>query len=57
MPEISIIEIAPGHFAVCAHGQYQAHDPDLPGFVPMTRERASEVAAAMRAALTPPAED
>jgi hypothetical protein len=53
MPEINVIEEAPGRFAVYGAGQYQPFDPDHPGFVPMTRERAEEVAAALREALTP----
>lgn len=48
MNPIEVIEIEPGAFAVCGVGQYQAHDPELPGFVPMGRERAEEVAENMR---------
>jgi hypothetical protein len=48
MNPIEVIEIDPGAFAVCGVGQYQAHDPELPVFVPMGRERAEEVAENMR---------
>lgn len=48
MIEIDVIEIAPGTFAVAGAGQYQAHDPDLEGFVPMDEARANEVAENMR---------
>jgi hypothetical protein len=51
MIEVHVVEIAPGQFAVTAHGQYQAHDPDMPGFVPMDQARAEAVANAMRLAL------
>lgn len=52
MIEVEVVEIAPGQFAVVAPGHYQAHDPDLPGFVPMTEARAGEVANALRAVLS-----
>lgn len=51
MEAIEVFEESPGHFAVRGAGQYQPHDPDLPGFVPMTRERAEQVAEAMRASM------
>lgn len=48
MHDIEVVEIAPGHFAVTGMGQYQGHDPELAGFVPMNQQRAEEVAEAMR---------
>lgn len=51
MDPLEVIEPAIGCFAVCGLGQYQAHDPDLPGFAPMDLGRAEDVAAAMHALL------
>ena len=51
MEPIQVVEILPGSFAMAGMGQYQAHDPELPGFVTMTLERAEAVAADMQRAL------
>lgn len=48
---VEVFELSSGQFAVAAHGQYQPHDPDLEGFVPMSLERAGAVAEALREAL------
>ncbi len=48
MHPIEVIEIDPGAFAVCGMGQYQAHDPEMVGFVAMTLDRAEVVAESMR---------
>ena len=53
MTEVLVIEVAPGEYSVTAPGHYQPHDPELEGFVPMSLERAEEVAAALRLALGP----
>jgi hypothetical protein len=45
---LEVFEITPGSFAVCGMGQFQSHDPELTGFVAMSRERADEVAQALR---------
>jgi hypothetical protein len=52
MDPLEVIELAIGCFAVSGLGQYQSHDPDLSGFVPMNMARAEEVAAAIAALLT-----
>jgi hypothetical protein len=48
MEQIEVVEIAPGRFAMTGMGQYQSHDPEFEGFVPMNQQRAEEVAEAMR---------
>lgn len=48
MHDIEIIEIAPGSFAMIGMGQYQGHDPECEGFLPMSYERAEAVAESMR---------
>ena len=48
MGQIEVFEIAPGIFAMMGMGQYQGHDPDFEGFVPMSYERAEAVAENMR---------
>lgn len=53
MDEIEVFEESPGRFVVHGAGQYQPFDPEQPGFVPMSRDRAEEVAAAFREALKP----
>lgn len=55
MDEITVFEEAPGQWAVRGAGQYQPHDPELPAFVPMSKERAEQVAEFMRTAIVPPA--
>lgn len=51
MSEIVVTEEEPGRWVVTGCGQYQPFDPDQTGFVPMSKERAEEVAAGFRAAL------
>jgi hypothetical protein len=51
MEPIHVVEILPGSFAMVGMGQYQPHDPELPGFVSMGLARAEAVAADMRRAL------
>lgn len=48
MDQIEVVEIAPGSFAVTGMGQYQGHDPEFEGFVPMNHDRAEVVAENMR---------
>ena len=48
MDQIEVVQIAPGIFAMMGMGQYQGHDPDFEGFVPMSYERAETVAENMR---------
>lgn len=48
MDQIEVVEIAPGSFAMTGMGQYQGHDPELEGFVPMNQDRAEAVAENMR---------
>ena len=48
MGQIEVVEIAPGSFAMIGMGQYQGHDPDCEGFLPMSYERAEAVAESMR---------
>jgi len=48
MDQIELVEIAPGRFAMTGMGQYQGHDPEFEGFVPMNHDRAEAVAENMR---------
>ena len=48
MDQIEVVEIAPGSFAMTGMGQYQGHDPEFEGFVPMNHDRAEVVAENMR---------
>jgi len=54
MHQIEVVEIAPGSFAMTGMGQYQGHDPELEGFVPMSHDRAEAVAESMRLLLASP---
>ena len=42
--EIILTEEQPGQWSFTVGASYQAFDPDLPGFVPMSKERAEQCA-------------
>lgn len=49
--QVELIEIAPGAWAYRVGHHYQPHDPEFPGHVPMSEDRARALGEALKVQL------